>query len=127
MSYLPVTPRARRIAISFASEPVTAKLTILRSPGIVPEMSSANSTSHGLEYQEDSCTSLSACSRIVSVSSGCECPSTMHIMPRRHVEVFVTVHVGEHDPAAAFEHDPRLVAPAEDVLPIARHQVVVTV
>ena len=81
MSYLPVTPRARRIAISFASDPVTAKFTILRSPGIVPAMSSANSTNHGLEYHDDSCTSLPACSRIVSVSSGCECPSTMHIMP----------------------------------------------
>ena len=81
MSYFPVAPRARRIAISFASEPVTAKFTTSRSPGIVPAISSASSTSHGLEYQDDSCTSFPACSRIVSVSSGCEWPSTMHIMP----------------------------------------------
>ena len=81
MSYLPVTPRARRIAISLASEPVTAKFTTSRSPGIVPAMSSANSTSHGFEYQDDSWTNFPACSRMVSVSSGWECPSTMHIMP----------------------------------------------
>ncbi len=70
-----------RMAISLASEPVTAKFTTLRLPGSVLVISSANSIAQGLEYQEDSCTSSSACSRMVSVSSGCEWPSTMHIMP----------------------------------------------
>ena len=45
----------------------------------------------------------------------------------RHVEVLVAVHVGEHDAAAALEHDAGLVAPPEDVLLVAGHEVVVAV
>ena len=81
MSCLPVLAIAMRMAISFASDPVTAKFTTFRLPGKVLVISSANSTAQGFEYQDDSWTSLPACSRIVSVNSGCEWPSTMHIMP----------------------------------------------
>jgi hypothetical protein len=70
-----------RMAISLASEPVTAKFTTLRSPGAFSASRSANAMVHGLEYHDDWCTKLPAISRITSVSSGCEWPSTMHIMP----------------------------------------------
>ena len=49
----PVAPKAIRMAISLASDPVTAKFVILRSPGRVVAKSSANSTAQGLVYQDD--------------------------------------------------------------------------
>ena len=72
ISCFPVAAMAMRMAISFASDPVTAKFTIFRLPGSVLTMSSANSTAQGLEYHEDSWISLPACSRITSVTSGWE-------------------------------------------------------
>ena len=81
MSYFPVAASAMRMAISLASEPVTAKFTTLRSPVVVSPRRSANSTAQGFEYHEDWCRKVPAISRITSVSSGCEWPSTMHIIP----------------------------------------------
>ncbi len=81
MSNLRVTASDMRIAISFASEPVTAKFTTLRFPGSVLPMSSANSIDGAFEYQDEVWTRRPACSQIVSVSSGCECPRLMHIIP----------------------------------------------
>ena len=49
----PVYPRAIRIAISFASEHVTAKFITFKSFGRVLTISSANSTVQELLYQED--------------------------------------------------------------------------
>ena len=81
MSNLPVALIAMRMATSLASDPVTVKLTTLRSPGRVLPISSANSIAQGLEYQDDSWTKRSACSLMVSVSSGCEWPRTSDIIP----------------------------------------------
>jgi ectoine hydroxylase-related dioxygenase (phytanoyl-CoA dioxygenase family) len=51
MSNFRVTASAIRIAISFASEPVTAKFTTLSLPGSVLPMSSANSIEGSFEYE----------------------------------------------------------------------------
>ena len=70
-----------RMAISLASEPVTAKFTTLSLPGACSVRRSANSTVHGFEYQDDWWMNVPAISLMTSVSSGWEWPSTMHIMP----------------------------------------------
>ena len=81
ISNRPVAPSAMRMAISFASDPVTAKLVIFSSPGRVVASSSANSIAQGLLYQEDWWVNRSAMLLIVSTSSGCACPKVSDIMP----------------------------------------------
>ncbi len=70
-----------RMAISLASDPVTAKLVIFKSPGKVVASSSANSMAQGLVYQEDWWMKRSAMSRMVSLISGWACPRVRLIMP----------------------------------------------
>ena len=70
-----------RMAISLASEPVTAKFTTLSSPGAclaeaLGELDRPRVRVPGRLVDERAGHLL-----MTSVSSGCEWPSTMHIMP----------------------------------------------
>ena len=70
------------MAISFASEPVTAKFTTsepLRQGA--DDALGEGARDAGSEYHEFSCQSRPACVRMTSTSSGWQWPSTLHIMP----------------------------------------------